>query len=143
MTQRLICTIAILCSLSEGTLFAGTKMTNPRHSLDSLTAREIATAIQTVKRSPQYVDGSLFAVVALNEPPKEQVLSGNASVQKRNAFVVLLDRDHNRTNEIVVNLTDGSVDSWRHVPDVQPSVVIEEYVIVPEIVKADPRVREA
>jgi primary-amine oxidase len=141
MTQRLICTIAILCSLSEGTLFAGTRMTNPRHSLDSLTAREIATAIQTVKRSPQYVDGSLFAVVALNEPRKEQVLS--ASVQKRNAFVVLLDRDHNRTNEIVVNLTEGSIESWRHIPDVQPSVVIEEYVIVPEIVKADPRVREA
>lgn len=108
--------------------------------LDSITADEIATAVRSVKGSPRYVDGSLFAIVALNEPAKVRVLAGDT---KREAFVVLLDRDHNKTNEVVVDLATGAIRSWQVIAGVQPSVVIEEYTIAPEIVKADPRFQEA
>lgn len=111
------------------------------HALDSITGGEIALAVKSVKSSPRFVEGSLFAIVALNEPPKARVLAGDAL--PREAFVVLLDRDHNKTNEVIVDLTSGVVRSWNVIPDVQPSVVIEEYVIAPEIVKADPRWQEA
>jgi primary-amine oxidase len=143
MAQRLICTVVLLACLVATDLRGGTKMADARHALDSLTAREIATAIDAVKGAPQFVAGSLFAVVALDEPPKQQILSGAGAPAQRKAFVVLLDRDHNRTNEVIVNLAAGSIASWKEIEGVQPSVVIEEYVIVPEIVKADPRLREA
>ena len=110
------------------------------HPLDSITADEITAAVRAVKGSPRYVDGSLFAIVALNEPAKARVLAGNA---QREAFVVLLDRDHNKTNEVIVDLASGAVKAWKVVADVQPSVVIEEYTIAPEIVKADARFQEA
>ncbi|HEX8408549.1 MAG TPA: primary-amine oxidase [Thermoanaerobaculia bacterium] len=108
--------------------------------LDSITADEIAIAVKSVKGSPRYVDGSLFAIVALNEPAKARVLAGDT---KRKAFVVLLDRDHNQTNEVVVDLASGAIRSWQVIADVQPSVVIEEYTIAPQIVKADPRFKAA
>ena len=113
------------------------------HPLDSITADEIATAVRVVKGSPRFVEGSLFAVVSLNEPAKAQVLAVEPKPIPREAFVVLLDRDHNKTNEIVVDLGAKSVRSWNVIADVQPSVVIEEYTIAPEIIKADKRFQEA
>jgi primary-amine oxidase len=113
------------------------------HPLDSITAEEIATAVGVVKGSPRFVEGSLFAVVSLNEPPKAQILAVEPKPIPREAFVVLLDRDHNKTNEVVVDLGARSVRSWNVIADVQPSVVIEEYTIAPEIIKADKRFQAA
>lgn len=109
--------------------------------LDSITADEITASVAAVKKDSRFVEGSLFAVVSLNEPPKAQVLEGKAL--KREAFVVLLDRDHNKTNEVVVDLEKNAVKAWKTIADVQPSVVIEEYAIAPDIIKADPRFVEA
>jgi len=128
---------ALLTTATARTLAAA------RHPLDSITANEIATAIRAVKSSDQFVPGSLFAIVALNEPPKSRVSSKEPPATSREAFIVLMDRDHNRTNEIVVDLGKRSIKTWKHVPGVQPSVVIEEYSIVPEIVRADARWQEA
>jgi primary-amine oxidase len=111
--------------------------------LDSITAEEIASAVKIVKAAPGFVEGSLFAIVALNEPPKARVLSSEEKAIPREVFVVLLDRDHNKTNEVIVDLTAAAIKSWKTIPGVQPSVVIEEYAIAPEIIKADPRFQEA
>jgi len=113
------------------------------HPLASITAEEIAAAVKAVKASPRFVEGSLFAIVSLSEPPKATILSTDPAKIAREAFVVLLDRDHNKTNEVLVDLGSGAIRGWKTIPDVQPSVVIEEYVIAPEIVKADPRWQEA
>lgn len=109
--------------------------------LDSITANEITAAVAATKADSRFVEGSLFAVVSLNEPPKAQVLEGKPI--RREAFVVLLDRDHNKTNEVVVDLEKNAVRTWKTVADVQPSVVIEEYAIAPDLIKADPRFIEA
>jgi primary-amine oxidase len=109
--------------------------------LDSITASEIAASVAAVKKDSRFVEGSLFAVVSLNEPPKAQVLEGKPI--RREAFVVLLDRDHNKTNEVVVDLEKNAVKAWKTIANVQPSVVIEEYAIAPDIIKADPRFIEA
>ncbi|HEX6096105.1 MAG TPA: primary-amine oxidase [Thermoanaerobaculia bacterium] len=111
------------------------------HPLDSITANEIVAAVEATKADGRFVEGSLFAVVSLNEPPKAQVLEGKPI--PREAFVVLLDRDHNKTNEVVVDLGRKAVKAWKTIPNVQPSVVIEEYSIAPELIKADPRFVEA
>ena len=113
--------------------------------LDSITADEITLAVTATKADERFVEGSAFAVVSLNEPTKAQVLEGKPIA--REAFVVLLDRDHNKTNEVIVDLgTDlgaKAVKTWKTIPNVQPSVVIEEYTIAPEIIKVDPRFQEA
>lgn len=109
--------------------------------LDSITADEIATAAAVCKASPKFVEGSAFAIVSLNEPAKALILEGKPVA--REAFVVLLDRDHNKTSEVIVDLGAKSIRSWKTIENVQPSVVIEEYVIAPEIIKADPRFIEA
>jgi primary-amine oxidase len=111
------------------------------HPLDSITAEEITAAVTATKADSRFVDGSLFAVVSLNEPTKAQILDGKPT--KREAFVVLLDRDHNKTNEVIVDLEGKAVKAWKTVANVQPSVVIEEYAIAPDIIKADPRFVEA
>jgi primary-amine oxidase len=111
------------------------------HPLDSITAGEITASVAAVKKDNRYVEGSAFAVVSLNEPAKAQILEGRKIA--REAFVVLLDRDHNRTNEVIVDLERSAVKAWKTIPDVQPSVVIEEYTIAPEIIKADARFIEA
>jgi primary-amine oxidase len=109
--------------------------------LDSITAEEITAAVAAAKKDSRFVEGSLFAVVSLNEPTKAQVLEGKKI--PREAFIVLLDRDHNKTNEVIVDLEKNAIRAWKTVPNVQPSVVLEEYVIAPEIIKADPRFIEA
>ena len=109
--------------------------------LDSITAEEITAAVAAAKRDARFVEGSLFAVVSLNEPTKAQVLEGKKI--RREAFIVLLDRDHNKTNEVIVDLEKNAIRAWKTIPNVQPSVVLEEYVIAPEIIKADPRFIEA
>lgn len=129
MIARLVFILALALPLSAA------------HPLDSITAEEIAAAVTATKADERFVAGSLFAIVSLHEPAKAQVLEGKAI--RREAFVVLLDRDHNRTHEVIVDLAGNAVKAWKTIPDVQPSVVIEEYTIAPEIVKADPRFIEA
>jgi primary-amine oxidase len=111
------------------------------HPLDSISAGEITASVSAVKKDRRFVEGSLFAVVSLHEPAKAQVLAGKKGA--REAFVVLLDRDHNKTNEVIVDLERQVVKAWKTIPNVQPSVVIEEYAIAPDIIKADARFIEA
>src|SRR5712692_8962401 len=117
--------------------------TPARQPLDSITSAEISTVVATVKRDARFVAGSLFAIVSLNEPPKSAILAAGPVAIPREAFVGLMEWDHNRTSEIVVDLGGRAIRSWKDVAGVQPSVVLEEYDIVPGIVKADPRWQEA
>jgi primary-amine oxidase len=110
-----------------------------RNPLDSIAADEIATAVKVVQGDDRFVAGSLFAIVSTNEPSKNTILSAKPAVIPRQAFVVLMDRDHNRTSEIVVDLGRKSIAAWKDVEGVQPSMVIEEYTFIPQIVRADAR----
>src|SRR5712692_1115304 len=132
-----------LLVLALAALRSDAAATPARQPLDSITSAEISTAVATVKRDARFVAGSLFAIVSLNEPPKSAILAAGPVAIPREAFVVLMDRDHNRTSEIVVDLGGRAIRSWKDVAGVQPSVVLEEYDIVPGIVKADPRWQEA
>jgi len=124
-------------------LFALPLIAQTRSPLDSITAGEIATAVKAVQGDARFVSGSLFAIVGLHEPPKSAILAAKAAAIPRQAFVVLMDRDHNRTSEIVVDLARRAIASWKDVAGVQPSMVIEEYTFIPKIVAADARFQDA
>jgi primary-amine oxidase len=114
------------------------------HPLDPLTAQEIARAGE-ILRSKHGV-GPLVRVIsiALHEPPREVVLNYRAgSPVERAAFAILLDRAEGQTYEAVVSLSRDRVESWTHVPGVQPPIVFDEFVECEAAVRADPRWQEA
>ena len=89
-----------------------------RHALDPLTTGEIGR-VRTVLEDRGLLGGSRRAsIVDLLEPPKPDVLRGDAG--PRRAFVVLYDAARNATNEAVVNVDDRALESTREVPGVEP-----------------------
>ena len=111
------------------------------HPLEPLTAEEVAEAVRIVRTERKLSEQVRFVMVTLHEPAREVVLSfkpGDAIA--REAFLVLLDKTGGvgRTYEAIVNITTGKVASWRHVPDAQPSIMLEEFCACEQAVKANP-----
>jgi primary-amine oxidase len=111
------------------------------HPLEPLTPQEIEAAVAIVRRERQLSEQARFVSVTLREPPRETVLNFQPGQPvKREAFMVLLDKSDGvgATYEAVVDVTAGQVSSWRHVPGVQPSIMLEEFFACEEAVKAHP-----
>ncbi|HKE39035.1 MAG TPA: primary-amine oxidase [Casimicrobiaceae bacterium] len=124
-----------LCAAPEDTL----------HPLDPLTAKEITLAADTLKAQAAFPKDALFSTIALREPPKQEVLDFKPGTAfRREALAIVMDRANNKVFEAVIDLEAGRVSSWKEIPGVQPLVfVVENDVLVPQIVKADPRWQEA
>lgn len=121
-------------------LRAGLALAQAAHPLDPLSEAELKAAVKILKESGKMPPGARFPVLALNEPPKQEVYRfSRGQPFRREAYAVLLDRGENRTYEAVVDLRAGKVLSFRHVPGVQPLVLNEEYALAQELVRKDPR----
>jgi len=117
------------------------------HPLARLTADEIRAARALLDRHDLLGPTIRFALLALEEPPKEVVLAyvPGAPVD-RQVRAVLLDVATGDARTVVASLTHGEIRSVvRHDPgrDGQPPILLEEFVAVDEIVKADPGWRAA
>lgn len=104
-----------------------------RHRLDPLDAEEIAAVRTLVQAAPGYRPSHRFALVELDE-----AASGRA------ARVTLLDRASGAVAVAMVDLAGGRIAEWRDIPVQappygQPPVLVEEFLELPDIVKADPR----
>ena len=77
--------------------------------------------------------------ITLHEPPKDVVLAfpANGPVD-REAFIILLDTEQGRTYEAVVSLSRQAVVSWDHIPDVQPAIMLDEFLECEQACKASP-----
>jgi primary-amine oxidase len=111
------------------------------HPLEPLTPEEITAAVILLRKQQAQDPRVRFVSVTLHEPTKDEVLAfkpGDPLV--RCAFVVLLDKsvEGGATYEAVVNITEECIDSWRHIPGAQPSLMIEEMGASVEIIKAHP-----
>ena len=115
-----------------------------QHPLDPLTAGEIEESVRILQSQRDLGHRVRFESIVLKEPPKDSVLNFNgASPVRREAMIILLDNDTGATYEAVVSLTDGEVTSWKHVPDVQPRIMLDEFFECEAAVKRDPKVLEA
>ena len=113
------------------------------HPLDPLAADEIRTAVAVVRKAQDLGDETRFPLITLREPDKGAVIAfRDGDPLDRDAFIVVLDRS-GATYEAVVSVTDKQVRSWRLVPGVQPSLMLEEMFLVGDIVKASPQWRDA
>lgn len=130
--------------LTETHLTTPPALTDCVHPLDPLSAEEIAHAVSLLRASGKVGAGARFVKVELNEPPKDVVLNfKEGDAIEREAFVVVLDTEQPATYEAVVSLTHERVLTYRHVPGVQPSLLMAEFSECGEILKADPRFQEA
>jgi primary-amine oxidase len=115
-----------------------------RHPLEPLSADEVQIAVQVLRDGGQATPTVRFVSVSLHEPDKSLVhdRSRQESVA-RHAFVVLFDNACNACHEAVVSLGSRSLESWRHVPGVQPTMTIDEQVECEAAVLASPLFRDA
>ncbi len=126
---------AIESSISQPSVF---------HPLEPLTAEEITAAVHIVRTERNLSERVRFASVALHEPPKEVVLNFKQNDPiTREAFIILLDNTDGATYEAIVSITEGKVISWRHIPGVQPSIMLDEFFECEQAVKASPEFQAA
>jgi primary-amine oxidase len=115
-----------------------------QHPLDPLSPSEINAAVALIRREKSLGEQVRFCSVALHEPSKETVRSFKAGdVFEREAFIILLDNATAQTYEAIVSITQQKVLSWTHVPGVQPSILLDEFIECEQAVKASPDFRAA
>ena len=70
------------------------------------------------------------------------VKGGDVGVAETFAFgastLRILDNDDGATYEAIVSLTSSLVQGWKHIPGVQPCVMLDEFFECENTVKADP-----
>src|SRR6202044_3243505 len=115
--------------------------TPPRHPLDPLTGAEIEAATGILKRDRGLADSARFVYVTLREPAKETVLDGRET--DREAHILIRERSERTTYEAIVSITKGHVLHWAELPNVQPPVMLEEFLATEEAVRKAPRWQEA
>ncbi|PLR81454.1 tyramine oxidase [Bacillus canaveralius] len=119
----------------------GKKITHP---LEPLTVEEIALATATLKKEKDLNNSYRFVSVTLHEPPKAIVLNYKEDDPiERQAFLVLLDNAEAKTYEAIVSLNNEKVKSWRFIPNVQPAIMLDEFIECEKAVKENPEMQAA
>jgi primary-amine oxidase len=112
----------------------------PTHPLAPLTADEIRAATRIIRDSGRAARSARFSTLVLDEPPKEAVLH-NTPLPRR-AFAVLYDHRANQTFEAIADLSANRLDSWREIPNAEPSLTAEDSAQAERLVRADPRFQQ-
>jgi primary-amine oxidase len=116
------------------------------HPLDPLTEEELRAAVALFREHAGLSETARFAMLVLHEPPKTQVMAWDGVRQlDRQALAIVLEKADGGIWEGVCSLTRGEVRSWERVRpgQGQPPVLYSEIMELDEIVKADPRWRQA
>jgi primary-amine oxidase len=130
----------LCCVLLIGVALAARAVIAAEHPLDPLSREELAEAVAVLRASNRLPEGSLFPILTLQEPSKDEVRAWRPGAPlRRQAFVVVLDRRHSATYEAVVDLTARRLRSWRRMEGVHPAVLVDEFSSPAELVRADPR----
>jgi primary-amine oxidase len=112
------------------------------HPMDSLTAAEIETAMKILRASGHFTDTSKLVSLSLQENDKAEVRSwAPGKPFARRAFGVVLS--DGKLGEARLDLGAGKLVSWTPVENRQAAVTFDEFMAAGDIVKTDPRWREA
>lgn len=114
------------------------------HPLEPLGKEEIVSAVRILKEWQSLTAADRFVSVMLKEPGKEVVQRFDGTEPfEREAMIVLLNNEDNATYEAVVSLSRASVVSWKHIPGVQPSIMLDEQIECEAAVKCSALFLEA
>ena len=114
------------------------------HPLDPATAAEYRAGREVLTAAGLLTDDVRFAYYGLEEPHKDDVLSGQAADRRLRAF--LLDVSSGESSDVVVSLTNQAVVSRRVLDpraDGQLPILDQDFAITEEKVRADPQWRAA
>ncbi|WP_209121113.1 primary-amine oxidase [Alkalihalobacillus sp. BA299] len=113
------------------------------HPLEPLTSEELSLAIDILKKE-KTTSVFRYVSVTLLEPPKEVVLKfKEGDLINREAFCILLDCSVGKTYEAVVSLNEKTISSWTCIPDVQPSIMLDEFLECEQTIKGNPEFQSA
>ncbi len=114
------------------------------HPLDPLGADEIRQAAAILRRDQGVTDRWRFASIELREPSKSALRGHRPGVPfLREARIVCWNRDDGRAYKALVSVSHDRVIDWRHVPDGQPNMTVDEYNECDRAMRREPRVIEA
>ena len=113
----------------------------PDHPLSRLSVEEIQAARMIMAEAGLVRATTRFPIFALDEPPKDSVLGFSMGDQTvRRVRAVVLDTATGQAQRVRVSLTDHKVeqiDILDTAVDGQPPIMLDEFIAVDEIVKAD------
>ena len=117
------------------------------HPLDPLSAAEFS-AVTAILRRDRDVDatgapgGWRITGIEMAEPGKAELAAFDAGGPRpaRKAIVLCLDRADNATYRSVVSLSDDRIESFEHVPGVQPNFTVDEFIECDAMVRDHPDV---
>ena len=121
--------------------FRFNKVNANMHPLEPLSQAEVQQAVQLLRQSGRIQPTTRFVSVSLIEPTKSAYRAGGPL--PREAFISLFDNAANACYEAVVSLTQGCLVSWKHIPDVQPTITIDEQIECEQAVLASPEFKAA
>ncbi len=110
------------------------------HPLEPLSVAEIAEAVRIARASGRAGEKPAFAWIALQEPPKVEVLAWEAGRPfARRALCSIVDRATGVSHELVVDLLAGEVVSATALDGLHAPIVIDEFIGAESLV-SDPAV---
>jgi len=92
------------------------------HPLEPLSADEITRAAEILGHE------GLIARIVLDEPTKDELAASNGHAPERRAAITLVPGPGSGVLEAIVSLTDESVVSVDHLPDVRPALLFEDSI---------------
>lgn len=115
------------------------------HPLDPLTPDEINIAARAARNALSELGEKLrFELIELAEPEKSDVRNFKpGDVCNRTARAHVFARDAVGVWRLEVALADGAITHKEHLPTAQPMIQLEEFELVEQAVKQDPRFVEA
>ncbi len=114
------------------------------HPLDSLTAAEISRAAGIIRQHYGFGDDLRFETIDLVEPPKEVVRAFQPGDPiTRIARYNVYKRATTGVHTGKVDLGSGAVIEATFLPDAKPMISPEEFLLIEEAAKADPRFKAA
>jgi len=119
---------------------------HPAHPLDPATAAEYLAGRDILAAAGLLTGMVRFAYYGLEEPPKDDVLAGNAESADRRLRAFLVNTGTGESTDVVVSLTHHDVISARTLDpgtDGQMPILDGDFIAADEIVKADPDWRAA
>jgi primary-amine oxidase len=114
------------------------------HPLDPLTATELRSVIEALRRDARLGERQRYVIIRLQEPAKESLRGfRQGDPLDREAFAVVYDPERGETREAIVAVSTGEVRSLELIPGVQPQVMLDEFGGAIDAVRAHAGFKEA
>jgi primary-amine oxidase len=114
------------------------------HPLEPLSCEEVLLTVQLLRQADKITPSMRFVSVSLWEPSKESVHQFDGKqFPNRQAFVVLFDNATNVCHEVIVCLQSKQIIDWKSIPNVQPTMTIDEQAECEQTVIHSPLFKEA